>query len=244
MFKNHKTKLYNILLTLSRNILFYKKIGLPDTYETRIYLMFIHFSILMIITKKKGSKFDQKTYDYFFHNIEYNLREMGFDFRVLVTEADENAPDHLNGIETAVWISEQKAKALQPGLSEGELGITSDTEVWLGNRRYGKPRSLEDAKEMLRSLSGKTHEVITGLTLCTTNTLSSYHAMVRVTFEDLSEQEIDHYVSSFKPTDKAGAYGIQEWIGHTMISSIEGEYNAVVGLPTSTLYRALKEYAL
>ena len=172
------------------------------------------------------------------------LEEMGFDFRVLVTEADENAPDHLNGIETAVWVSEQKAKALQPALLEGELGITSDTEVWLGNRRYGKPTSLEDAKEMLRSLSGKTHEVITGLTLCTVNTLNSYHAMVKVTFEDLSEQEIEHYVSTFNPTDKAGAYGIQEWIGHTMISSIEGEYNAVVGLPTSTLYRALKEYAL
>ena len=97
---------------------------------------------------------------------------------------------------------------------------------------------------MLRSLSGKTHEVITGLTLCTANTLDSYHAMVKVTFEALSEQEIDHYVSTFNPTDKAGAYGIQEWIGHTMISSIEGEYNAVVGLPTSTLYKALKEYAL
>ena len=97
---------------------------------------------------------------------------------------------------------------------------------------------------MLRSLSGKTHEVITGLTLCTANTLNSYHAMVRVTFEDLSKHEIDHYVSTFNPTDKAGAYGIQEWIGHTMISSIDGEYNAVVGLPTSTLYRALKEYAL
>ena len=172
------------------------------------------------------------------------MREMGFDFRVLVTEADENAPDHLNGTETAVWISEQKAKALQPSLSEDELGITSDTEVWLGNRRYGKPTSLEDAKEMLRSLSGKTHEVITGLTLCTTNSLSSYHATVNVTFEALSEQEINHYVSTFNPTDKAGAYGIQEWIGHTMISSIEGEYNAVVGLPTSTLYKALKEYAL
>ena len=78
MFNNHKTALYNTLLSLSRNIFFYKKIGLSDTYETRIYLMFIHFSILMYITKKKGSKFDQKIYDYFFHNIEYNLREMGF----------------------------------------------------------------------------------------------------------------------------------------------------------------------
>lgn len=172
------------------------------------------------------------------------LREMGFDFRVFVTEADENAPVHLNGKETAVWISEQKAKALQPALTEGELGITSDTEVWLGHRRYGKPTSLEDAKEMLRSLSGKTHEVITGLTLCTSNSLKSHHAVVKVTFEALSEHEIEHYVSTFNPTDKAGAYGIQEWIGHTMISTIEGEYNAVVGLPTSTLYKSLKEYAL
>ena len=172
------------------------------------------------------------------------LREMGFDFRVLVTEADENAQDHLSGIETAVWISEQKAKALQPALSEGELGITSDTEVWLGNRRYGKPTGLEGAKEMLHSLSGKTHDVITGLTLCTQNSLKSYHATVKVTFEPLSDQEIEYYVSTFNPTDKAGAYGIQEWVGHTMISSIEGEYNTVVGLPTSTLYKALKEYAL
>ena len=172
------------------------------------------------------------------------LREMGFDFRVVVTEADENAPDHLNGIETAVWISEQKAKALQPTLSEGELGITSDTEVWLGNRRYGKPESPDEALDMIRSLSGKTHEVITGLTLCTQNTLKSYHAAVRVTFEPLTNQEIEYYVSTFNPVDKAGAYGIQEWIGHTMISSIEGEYNAVVGLPTSTLYNALKKYAL
>ncbi len=78
MFKNHKTQLYNILLTLSRNIFFYKKVALPDTFETRIYLMFIHFSILMIIFKNKGKKFDQSSYDYFFNNIEYNLRELGF----------------------------------------------------------------------------------------------------------------------------------------------------------------------
>ena len=78
MFKNHKTKLYNTLLILSRNIFFYKKIQLPDTFESRIYLMFIHFSVLMIIAKQKGEKFDQKSYDYFFDNIEYNLRELGF----------------------------------------------------------------------------------------------------------------------------------------------------------------------
>tara|TARA_B100000900_G_scaffold413669_1_gene438211 strand:- start:1640 stop:2218 length:579 start_codon:yes stop_codon:yes gene_type:complete len=172
------------------------------------------------------------------------LREMGFEFRVFVTEADENAPNHLNGTETAIWISEQKAKALQPALSNDELGITSDTEVWLGNKRYGKPASLDDAKEMIRSLSGKTHKVITSLTLCTPEKLNSYHATVKVTFEALTQQEIDYYIDTFRPLDKAGAYGIQEWIGHTLISSIDGEYNAVVGLPTSTLYKALKEYAL
>ncbi len=171
------------------------------------------------------------------------LREMGFDFSVIVTEADENAPSHLNGEETAIWISEQKARALQPLLKTDQLGITSDTEVWLGNRRYGKPVDANQAKEMIRSLSGKTHDVITGLTLTTVDSINSYCSTVKVTFETLTEEEIDHYVDRFKPLDKAGAYGIQEWIGHTMISSIQGEYNAVVGLPTSTLYKALKDFA-
>ena len=171
------------------------------------------------------------------------LREMGFDFSVIVTEADENAPSHLNGEETAIWISEQKARALQPLLKTNQLGITSDTEVWLGNRRYGKPVDANQAKEMIRSLSGNTHEVITGLTLTTVDSINSYCSTVKVTFETLTEEEIDHYVDRFKPLDKAGAYGIQEWIGHTMISSIQGEYNAVVGLPTSTLYKALKDFA-
>jgi len=170
------------------------------------------------------------------------LREMGYDFKVIVTEVDENAPSGLDGEETAVWISEQKARALQPLLENHQLGITSDTEVWLGHRRYGKPSNAREAKEMIRSLSGKTHHVITGLTLCTTSALYSYCSKVKVTFEALSEEEITYYVNTFNPTDKAGAYGIQEWIGHTMISCIEGEYNAVVGLPTSTLYKALKEF--
>ena len=140
--------------------------------------------------------------------------ERTMDFRVLVTEADENASDHLNGIETAVWISEQKAKALQPALSEGELGITSDTEVWLGKRRYGKPTSLEDAKEMLRSLSGKTHEVITGAHPLYRKHLELLPCNGQSDLRGFVEQEIDHYVSTFNPL---GAYGIQEWIGHTMM---------------------------
>lgn len=172
------------------------------------------------------------------------LKEMGFDFRISVTHADENAPLHLNGEQTAVWISEQKAKALQPKLGIHELGITSDTEVWLGNKRYGKASNKEAAVQMIESLSGKTHQVITGLTLSTKEEIISYCSIVQVTFAAMTAEEIHFYVDQFKPYDKAGAYGIQEWIGHTMITSIKGEYNAVVGLPTTTLYKALKEFKI
>lgn len=170
------------------------------------------------------------------------LSDLGFDFKVIVTDADENAPASLDGIGTARWISEQKASALQPHLSHSELGITSDTEVWLGNRRYGKAADEAQAREMLESLSGKTHQVITGLSLVTATEITTYHAVVDVVFETLPDWAITHYIQEFQPFDKAGAYGIQEWIGASFISSIQGEYNAVVGLPTSTLCKALQDY--
>ncbi len=170
------------------------------------------------------------------------LQDLGFNFKVIVTDADENAPKSLDGIGTARWISEQKAAALQPHLENNELGITSDTEVWLGSRRYGKAENAEQAEEMLRSLSGKTHQVITGLSLVTPTQITTHHTVVDVDFEVLPDWAIQHYIKEFQPFDKAGAYGIQEWIGASFISSIKGEYNAVVGLPTSTLYKALEEY--
>lgn len=170
------------------------------------------------------------------------LRDLGFDFRIEVTDADENAPSTLSGAETAVWISEQKANALQPLLGKHELGITSDTEVWKNNRRYGKAESREEAVEMLQSLSGTVHEVITGLSLITTTEIISAISTVEVTFKELPAWAIEHYVDTFKPFDKAGAYGIQEWIGQSYISSIHGEYNAVVGLPTSTLMDMLEAF--
>ena len=170
------------------------------------------------------------------------LSDLGFDFRIEVTDADENAPENLNGEETAVWISEQKAKALQPLLADDELGITSDTEVWLDNRRFGKAADANKARKMLQALSGKTHQVITGLSLVTRTKITSYCSVVQVYFDVLPSWAIEHYVSTFKPFDKAGAYGIQEWIGQTYIHKVEGEYNAVVGLPTSTLFKALEPY--
>ena len=170
------------------------------------------------------------------------LSDLGFDFRIEVTDTDENAPENLNGEETAVWISEQKAKALQLLLSDDELGITSDTEVWLNNRRFGKAANADQAREMLQALSGKAHQVITGLSLVTDAKITSYCSVVQVHFAVLPSWAIEHYISTFEPYDKAGAYGIQEWIGQTFIHTIEGEYNAVVGLPTSTLFKALEPY--
>ena len=132
------------------------------------------------------------------------LKEMGFDFRISVTHADENAPLHLNGEQTAVWISEQKAKALQPKLGIHELGITSDTEVWLGNKRYGKASNKEAAVQMIESLSGKTHQVITGLTLSTKEEITSYCSIVQVTFAKMTMKEIHYYVDQFKPLIRRG----------------------------------------
>lgn len=170
------------------------------------------------------------------------LADLGFSFRVVVTDADENAPSDLDGIGTARWISEQKAKALQPHLKTNELGITSDTEVWLNERRYGKAKTYDQAFEMLESLSGKTHQVITGLSLITLDDIQTFHSTVEVEFKELPHWAIEHYINTYKPFDKAGAYGIQEWIGAAFISSIKGEYNAVVGLPTSTLFQALEKF--
>ncbi|MEY2962983.1 MAG: hypothetical protein RL754_244 [Bacteroidota bacterium] len=170
------------------------------------------------------------------------LRDLGFTFSVLVTDADENAPESLTGAETAVWISEQKAKALQPLLNKGELGITSDTEVWLDQKRFGKAENAVHAREMLESLSGRVHEVITGLTLVSTEGMKSYTSSVSVEFSVIPSWAIDFYINEYQPFDKAGAYGIQEWIGQAYITKISGEYNAVVGLPTATLMEALLPY--
>lgn len=171
------------------------------------------------------------------------LRDLGFDFKVIVTDADESAPKSLSPAETAVWISEQKALALQGQLGPNELGITSDTEVWMNNTRFGKPKDSAEAAAMLQQLSGKTHQVISGLTLVTPSSLESHFTTVEVDFLPIPDWAIAHYITQYQPLDKAGAYGIQEWLGMGYISAIRGEYNSVVGLPTSTLMQALLKYA-
>lgn len=170
------------------------------------------------------------------------LKELGFDFTILTTDADENAPGNLGAKETAIWISEQKALALQPHLSEEQLGITSDTEVWFQGKRYGKPSNDQEAIAMLQSLSGQVHQVVSGLTLVEKHSMKSFVSEVEVEFTTIPQWAIEHYVHTYQPLDKAGAYGIQEWIGMGFITRISGEYNSVVGLPTATLFEALTAY--
>ena len=171
------------------------------------------------------------------------LTALGLDFRTLPLDVDESAPDYLSGIEVAAHVSELKAKALCTHLKSGQLGITSDTEVWQNNHRFGKPADEASAREMLEALSGTSHEVISGLTLVTidfdTPPSTTETSLVTVYFSEIPDWAMDYYIKHYKPFDKAGAYGIQEWIGAGFIDRIEGNYNSVVGLDTAALFKLL-----
>lgn len=174
------------------------------------------------------------------------LTSLGLDFKTLPLDIDESAPAHLSGVEVAAFVSELKAQALSIHLEPGQLGITSDTEVWQNGQRFGKPTDEARAREMLVALSGTTHEVISGLTLVTTDNgipkLTTETSIVTVSFSEIPDWAIDFYIKQFKPFDKAGAYGIQEWIGAGFIDRIEGNYNSVVGLDTAALFKLLLPY--
>jgi septum formation protein len=170
------------------------------------------------------------------------LSQLGYSFEVRKGDADEIAPSHLNGNETAVFLALQKAEGLKPTLAPDELLITSDTEVWKGDRRFGKPANLEEAKAMLRELSGDVHQVISSVCICDLERTESTSVTTNVFFKDLSEVEINYYVTNYKPLDKAGAYGIQEWIGLVGIEKIEGSYFNVVGLPVFELAELLNSW--
>lgn len=170
------------------------------------------------------------------------LEEMGLEFSIRVSDADESAPLELSPIETVEWVAKSKALALQPTLSHNELLLTADTEVWQGNHRFGKPSNVQEAFAMLTKLSGTTHSVISGFCLCDSQQLHTYHVETKVFFKNLTEDEMNFYIEEFKPFDKAGAYGIQEWIGMIGIDKIEGSYYNVVGLPTKEVFQALKAW--
>lgn len=165
---------------------------------------------------------------------------LGIDYEVrTLPDVDESYPDTLKGEEIPLFISKEKADAYLATLQPGELIITADTIVWLDNTVLGKPIDEADAVQMLRRLSGKTHQVITGVCLTATDFQRSFTTTSKVTFAKLSDTEIHYYVNNYYPLDKAGAYGIQEWIGFIGVESISGSYFNVMGLPIQRLYREL-----
>ena len=142
----------------------------------------------------------------------------------------------------AGYISQKKAQAYRTTLSDDELVITADTIVILGQEVMGKPKDEAEARRMLRELSGQTHQVITGVTLTTTQRQMSFSVETDVTFKQLTDEEIDYYITTYHPLDKAGAYGIQEWIGHVGVTGMRGSYFNVMGLPVQRIYEALKAF--
>ncbi len=171
------------------------------------------------------------------------LKGLGLEFELRTKETEENYPADMNLREVPAFLAEIKADALQDSLAENELLITSDTIVLIEGEILGKPESFEHAVEMLQKLSGKPHEVITGVHLRSAKHHHSFSVTTKVFFKTLPEKDIRYYVENFKPFDKAGSYGIQEWIGYMGIERIEGSYFNVMGLPVAELWDELKRYA-
>lgn len=170
------------------------------------------------------------------------LGGLDIDFEVkVISGIDESYPETLVGEEIPTFISRIKAQPYLDKMAENDLVITADTIVYVDGEVLGKPADVQDACRMLRKLSGKVHQVITGVTLTTRDFQHSFAVTTDVTFVELSDNEIDYYVTHYRPFDKAGAYGVQEWIGFVGVSSLEGSYFNVMGLPVQRLYTELKK---
>lgn len=164
-----------------------------------------------------------------------------FELEIRLKDIEEIYPEHLKAEEITNYLAELKAKAFDNELANKELLITSDTIVWLKDKALGKPKDYEDAFQILKSLSDETHEVITSVCFKTTDSIETIFDVTKVTFSLLSDEDIRYYLDTYKPFDKAGAYGIQDWIGLIGISKIEGSYTNVVGLPTEKVYKYLTQ---
>ena len=171
------------------------------------------------------------------------LAGLGIEFEVRVLpDIDESYPADLPVMQIAEYIAHEKASAYLLTMKDNDLVITADTVVIIGNEVLGKPKDEEDAKRMLRLISGKTHQVVTGVCLTTTKQQRHFSVSTDVTFKNLPENEINYYITKYKPFDKAGAYGIQEWIGYVGVTSLNGSYFNVMGLPVQKLWEELKCY--
>ena len=169
------------------------------------------------------------------------LSGLDLDYEVKVLpDIAESYPEGLPTAEIPVYIAAEKAEAYRTLMAKDELIITADTVVVLGDEVLGKPTDLDDARRMLRELSGQTHQVITGVCLMTRDKQRRFAVTTDVTFKELTDEEIDYYVERHKPLDKAGAYGIQEWIGYIGVTGLNGSYFNVMGLPVQRIYQELK----
>ncbi|MEN8966225.1 MAG: Maf-like protein [Polaribacter sp.] len=166
------------------------------------------------------------------------FKDLNIDFTIKLKEVEELYPQQLKGIEITDYLANLKAKAYK-NLKDNDLLITSDTIVWLENKALGKPKNYHEAFVMLKNLSGKKHEVITSISIKNKNFQKIINDITTVFFKKISDKEINYYINNYKPFDKAGAYGIQEWIGFIAIDKIEGSYFNVVGLPVHKLYKEL-----
>jgi septum formation protein len=171
------------------------------------------------------------------------FKDLDLDFEIRLKEIEEIYPPELKAHEITNYLAELKASAFEGELNPNEILITSDTIVWHNNTALGKPKDEQDAFEILKSLSNATHEVITSVCFKTNEKVEILYEITKVTFNELSEESIRYYLENYKPYDKAGSYGIQEWIGFIGVSKIEGSYANVMGMPTDKVYEYLNNLA-
>ncbi|MEN3322370.1 Maf-like protein [Mariniflexile soesokkakense] len=169
------------------------------------------------------------------------FKTLGLNFEIRLKPITEEYPPRLKHFEISDYLAQLKALPFKNELKENDILITSDTIVWHNNKALGKPKSETDAFQIIKSLSDTTHEVITSVCFTTKTFEKTLNAITKVTFKDLSDKEISYYINTFKPFDKAGAYGIQEWIGLIGVTKIEGSYFNVMGLPSHIVYKTLND---
>lgn len=170
------------------------------------------------------------------------LREAGFKFDIQTRDIEETYPPTLPAEEVAEFLAEKKAEGVRDFIKNDEIILTSDTTVVMGNTIFGKPKDARDAFDILRTLSGKSHKVITGVCLLSKDKKRIFKGVSTVYFDKLSDKEIHYYIDKYKPFDKAGAYAIQEWIGLCKIKKVKGTYSNIVGLPMRKVYKELMKF--
>lgn len=171
------------------------------------------------------------------------LSSLGFEFEVVKIDCEEIIPEHINIENAAAYLAELKADAFR-SLTADEVLLTADTVVAIDQQILGKPTDETDACNMLRSLSGRTHQVYTGITIKTADETFTETDVADVTFDEITDEEIQYYIQKYKPFDKAGSYGIQEWLGMAKIKSLTGSFYTIMGLPTHLVYKILKEVSV